>query len=162
MGSSPLTRGKHVAHREERRHVGLIPTHAGKTSTKLSPRSLTRAHPRSRGENRSPNPNPTTATGSSPLTRGKQALRVDRVVGVGLIPADAGKTSRFGDFGWGTAGSSPLTRGKPESRHTGNTAPRLIPAHAGKTDRPPSRRRQHPAHPHSRGKNSSTALIVIW
>ena len=50
-GSSPLTRGKHVAHRVERREIGLIPAHAGKTRDGVLKSMSIGAHPRSRGEN---------------------------------------------------------------------------------------------------------------
>ncbi|EDN80075.1 hypothetical protein ACTODO_00511 [Schaalia dentiphila ATCC 17982] len=50
-GSSPLTRGKPPARVVSIEIVGLIPAHAGKTSSQtLTPCPAT-AHPRSRGEN---------------------------------------------------------------------------------------------------------------
>ena len=54
-------------------------------------------------------------------------------------------------------GSSPLTRGKPRRLPTSPQVPRLIPAHAGKTPRERCRRRPSPAHPRSRGENSTAA-----
>ena len=91
-GSSPLTRGKRVPRTPRDDGDGLIPAHAGKT-TKTAPRpAWSRAHPRSRGENR-PKVTPRLPfVGSSPLTRGKQRRRLVRRVGGGLIPAHAGKT----------------------------------------------------------------------
>ena len=71
LGSSPLTRGKL---RDEWRTVlrhGLIPAHAGKTSTTSARTFRSRAHPRSRGENRPVPSLPDPRVGSSPLTRGK-------------------------------------------------------------------------------------------
>ena len=53
MGSSPLTRGKPRSAVQDHESDGLIPAHAGKTSTALSTASRAPAHPRSRGENRS-------------------------------------------------------------------------------------------------------------
>ena len=50
-GSSPLTRGKLEVRLRRGRGLGLIPAHAGKTTTSLSEVSGARAHPRSRGEN---------------------------------------------------------------------------------------------------------------
>ena len=90
------------------------------------------AHPRSRGENSSARKRPASARGSSPLTRGKRALRSVQGLQSRLIPAHAGKTvfmivvvatdtahprSRGENPGatheaWTKAGSSPLTRGK--------------------------------------------------
>ena len=132
-GSSPLTRGKLAGLGYSSAWGGLIPAHAGKTTTPL-PRSRSWwAHPRSRGENDAGAPHPRARFGSSPLTRGKLdvGVGVDQVGG--LIPAHAGKTfSRSARAVGATAhprsrgenpatsrvspcreGSSPLTRGKP-------------------------------------------------
>ena len=73
MGSSPLTRGKHVGVRSADQPPRLIPAHAGKTGHPLTRGRRGRSHPRSRGEN----------------TAGDQPLRPR-----GLIPAHAGKTRR--------------------------------------------------------------------
>ena len=51
-GSSPLTRGKPRPSANGTRTMGLIPAHAGKTTTLLGTLAASRAHPRSRGENR--------------------------------------------------------------------------------------------------------------
>ena len=51
LGSSPLTRGKPATPAFSVTSSGLIPAHAGKTYQPGPPRSLPRAHPRSRGEN---------------------------------------------------------------------------------------------------------------
>ena len=53
-GSSPLTRGKPVLDAGFGGEVGLIPAHAGKTTLSDTEHTLSRAHPRSRGENRPP------------------------------------------------------------------------------------------------------------
>ena len=74
-GSSPLTRGKHGFVVPERFHPGLIPAHAGKTSTPSPPRERLKAHPRSRGENRRVPLFGPRVRGSSPLTRGKRGGR---------------------------------------------------------------------------------------
>ena len=91
-GSSPLTRGKLSGLCLGRFGPGLIPAHAGKTSS-LRRRSRTRrAHPRSRGENGKPTWPAGWNPGSSPLTRGKLGYRAPLVATDGLIPAHAGKT----------------------------------------------------------------------
>ena len=54
-GSSPLTRGKPMSASRWRARLGLIPAHAGKTAIFCAILGLSRAHPRSRGENRSGN-----------------------------------------------------------------------------------------------------------
>ena len=50
-GSSPLTRGKHLAIQVGLAAGGLIPAHAGKTASASPFAWTTWAHPRSRGEN---------------------------------------------------------------------------------------------------------------
>ena len=50
-GSSPLTRGKRQRWNGPRGGIGLIPAHAGKTSSSIRRGPTLRAHPRSRGEN---------------------------------------------------------------------------------------------------------------
>ena len=52
-GSSPLTRGKPVALHHLVLVRGLIPAHAGKTTSQPAWIAASRAHPRSRGENTS-------------------------------------------------------------------------------------------------------------
>ena len=90
-GSSPLTRGKQHP-RQPRRHLKrLIPAHAGKTRSGASGGCQQRAHPRSRGENRSRPAKCLTSRGSSPLTRGKCVTRPIYMTLSGLIPAHAGK-----------------------------------------------------------------------
>ena len=132
LGSSPLTRGKHVSDETTLAKCGLIPAHAGKTLGGRGMGSIARAHPRSRGENINAGSYLQTIEGSSPLTRGKPASTISRSFSNGLIPAHAGKTTRgravrfmggahprsrgensTGEYFGATAmGSSPLTRGK--------------------------------------------------
>ena len=152
-GSSPLTRGKHARLSACITGSGLIPAHAGKTTSGDHPTHEPRAHPRSRGENSGvPSIRPT-APGSSPLTRGKRGIIKGGDSAARLIPAHAGKTARTDttrarrrahprsrgenkNF-WSTVlqplGSSPLTRGKLRLRCVGHLGLGLIPAHAGKT-----------------------------
>ena len=136
QGSSPLTRGKLA--RAERRRGGerLIPAHAGKTEATALVSEANTAHPRSRGENGAACAVAAGLGGSSPLTRGKPCAGVSGFAGWGLIPAHAGKTSRYCELciiapahprsrGENFSrpkvtpllpGSSPLTRGKPAGR----------------------------------------------
>ncbi|KXI17745.1 hypothetical protein HMPREF3227_01356 [Corynebacterium sp. CMW7794] len=69
-GSSPLTRG--APRRGELVYIlqGLIPAHAGSTCLAIYFFSLTRAHPRSRGEHPRWGTTHWGTDGSSPLTRG--------------------------------------------------------------------------------------------
>ena len=72
-GSSPLTRGKLPTGHRANPHQRLIPAHAGKTEIPNAQRRVSRAHPRSRGENPEGRRRRPRTTGSSPLTRGKRA-----------------------------------------------------------------------------------------
>ena len=93
------------------------------------------------------------ALGSSPLTRGKLAIRRGREVQGGLIPAHAGKTT-------GRARPAGQRRAHPRSRgenveplnrvtvHEGSS-----PLTRGKTTCVPFRRQVQAAHPRSRGEN---------
>ena len=134
-----------------------------------------RAHPRSRGENVRVTNHCGGAPGSSPLTRGKPRANREGRIGEGLIPAHAGKTLASGRGrkateahprsrgensharprpDW-TRGSSPLTRGKHAASVNRRMEHGLIPAHAGKTSLAASPSSRRPAHPRSRGENTS-------
>ena len=92
-GSSPLTRGKRQASCVDVLLIGLIPAHAGKTSTRRESRLPFGAHPRSRGENPIRSRTLAAASGSSQLTRGKPGAGLELDLRPRLIPAHAGKTS---------------------------------------------------------------------
>ena len=93
-GSSPLTRGKLRPRAERRACRGLIPAHAGKTSTAIARPPRNGAHPRSRGENAIVGFPVALIRGSSPLTRGKPPASEAAKTHERLIPAHAGKTAR--------------------------------------------------------------------
>ena len=173
-GSSPLTRGKRRRSRRVRGLRGLIPAHAGKTSTATARPTRNGAHPRSRGENGANSSTPPLQRGSSPLTRGKHASLYPVRGCERLIPAHAGKTMRsnrnmrmrrahprsrgenplMSVTMIASAGSSPLTRGKQGVRNARNSSLGLIPAHAGKTATPRPLSQSPGAHPRSRGENT--------
>ena len=152
-GSSPLTRGKHQIGILDSTDGRLIPAHAGKTRSRRRNAPGRKAHPRSRGENRSLLTDLISPSGSSPLTRGKLVPVLHYLPLKGLIPAHAGKTWTRGSagaprrahprsrgenqghriFDRSDNGSSPLTRGKRSARAGLRSWRRLIPAHAGKT-----------------------------
>ena len=178
-GSSPLTRGKPDAGRARLVPGGLIPTHAGKTSSSNATSATCRAHPHSRGENVKTVLTMFHTVGSSPLTRGKPCLVRNMSPLGGLIPTHAGKTSGLSDApptyrahphsrgenisalpsSTRRMGSSPLTRGKRvRGRHIGEREG-LIPTHAGKTSS--TNRILSPtwAHPHSRGENRDVVSL---
>ena len=111
------------------------------------------AHPRVCGENHLFQPSAATFRGSSPRVRGKRGICRCGCIGLGLIPACAGKTMSIsttrtrkpahprvcGENGVGdagaaeAAGSSPRVRGKQARGHGDFWLVRLIPACAGKT-----------------------------
>ena len=93
-GSSPLTRGKLGHFLVFLCERGLIPAHAGKTVFGAYGYASVRAHPRSRGENKTQCRRWACRGGSSPLTRGKRKIMTAKIKGTGLIPAHAGKTTR--------------------------------------------------------------------
>ena len=133
LGSSPLTRGKHVSRCGWVWRLGLIPAHAGKTWSRPLTGVGTWAHPRSRGENTAAGLPAAGAGGSSPLTRGN---------------------SRSSPAATSIRGSSPLTRGKLGNDLHACLDVGLIPAHAGKTKAPPRPVSICRAHPRSRGENA--------
>ena len=91
-GSSPLTRGRRSPHRWGQQDAGLIPAHAGSTpAASVAARDL-EAHPRSRGVDPAGILSSPSATGSSPLTRGRPGSAAATLSPTGLIPAHAGST----------------------------------------------------------------------
>ena len=91
--------------------LGLIPAHAGSTTSELETYTSRRAHPRSRGEHRVTVNGKQSPSGSSPLTRGALPLVLRDWGLIGLIPAHAGST--FGLlWGLGRRGAHPRSRGE--------------------------------------------------
>ena len=180
-GSSPLTRGKRQGTWLQDNVHGLIPAHAGKTSSPPSWEPGRAAHPRSRGENFLIVNVERKVDGSSPLTRGKHQTDRVRIHSRGLIPAHAGKTQQWPQPSASGAahprsrgenvivsvladtkrGSSPLTRGKLALHHLVVDQAGLIPAHAGKTGFTAAIRASPEAHPRSRGENL-IRMARVW
>ncbi len=74
-GSSPLARGAHTESAGVHLCLRLIPTHAGNIGTPQLRNGGRSAHPRSRGEHASAEPNTLSHCGSSPLARGTSSLK---------------------------------------------------------------------------------------
>ena len=89
----------------------LIPAHAGKTWMSEGREAMRPAHPRSRGENVKVTLRANVADGSSPLTRGKQAVGPLGPGGGRLIPAHAGKTI-YVDWATLSQAAHPRSRGE--------------------------------------------------
>ena len=111
----------------------LIPAHAGKTLGLISTDGITKAHPRSRGENIARDIEAWGDYGSSPLTRGKLRAHERREMERMAHPRSRGENQRSSDRDRAEGGSSPLTRGKLRAIAVVDLSDRLIPAHAGKT-----------------------------
>ena len=175
----PRSRGEQADSVERKAREGLIPAHARKTNSPRTGLRWESAHPRSRGENVREGAVGAPVGGSSPPTRGKLLVHVERRLIHRLIPAHAGKTSRpdpprtsrpahprsrgENDSQAGSWqpwwGSSPLTRGKRARRSGGRTRWRLIPSHAGKTTHSVKETPAHRVHPRSHGENGSS---ICW
>ena len=159
----------------------LIPARAGKTRAGGPRHRREWAHPRSRGENRSAGVHSMSASGSSPLARGKLMQVISALLPVRLIPARAGKTftalekiaftpahprsrgenlSNLGSV-LSTSGSSPLARGKRRRKIRDCKSCRLIPARAGKTLARSAQESPRAAHPRSRGENLAPVTSVV-
>ena len=140
-------RGKQRPWRVDAGASGLIPAHAGKTTTSAFARVRAAAHPRACGENRTPLAGVHGRAGSSPRMRGKLKSTRAKFQDLGLIPAHAGKTRRPLPARF-DSGAHPRACGENKRHEKGSTQrPWLIPAHAGKTwsfFRAASRVRAHP------------------
>ncbi len=112
-GSSPLTRGARAAPGPRNEVLGLIPAHAGSTSSPWEPGPGRSAHPRSRGEHRVAERGKSRLPGSSPLTRGALPRRPQIRVVDRLIPAHAGSTSALRTPARGSS-AHPRSRGEHE------------------------------------------------
>ena len=179
-GSSPLTRGARAAPGPRNEVLGLIPAHAGSTSSPWEPGPGRSAHPRSRGEHRVAERGKSRLPGSSPLTRGAPRGRAGKVPAARLIPAHAGSTTpapanpsggpahprsrgehiRTQDARARVIGSSPLTRGARVVAPTMSKGKRLIPAHAGSTQHTAQSANTTAAHPRSRGEHVTPEVIA--
>ena len=173
-GSSPLTRGAPPTGPTPQTRRGLIPAHAGSTTSNNIHQTMSGAHPRSRGEHTIRPFKMAGNPGSSPLTRGARSSRSFCIPLPGLIPAHAGSTF-FQEFLHSPARAHPRSRGEHPGFHGINSDPqgsspltrgaqvqvvdvliiyRLIPAHAGSTPSSRSRSSSLSAHPRSRGEHS--------
>ena len=175
-GSSPRGRGKPLEVQDAGGVPRLIPAWAGKTDSPHRRCAPPAAHPRVGGENKTNDLIGVAADGSSPRGRGKHQEPDFECLGVGLIPAWAGKTwnmlmmrsatgahPRVGGENRSlpgpsrkSGGSSPRGRGKPRRPLLNRNRAGLIPAWAGKTTGCHPRLLLRWAHPRVGGEN------VFW
>ena len=170
-GSSPHTRGLLLTDFNGAMGTRIIPAHAGFTLPGVSYALSTSDHPRTRGVYETPLGEYIHTSGSSPHTRGLQALVRRISAAQGIIPAHAGFTrSRPRRRGGGRdhprtrgvysgaeqptrqlVGSSPHTRGLPDGRLAQAVGRGIIPAHAGFTSRALRHAARLRDHPRTRG-----------
>ena len=156
----------------------LTPADAGRTTTLAAGTTAAAAHPRRRGEDVGVDLRGVDGVDSPPQTRGGQPGPGGGAQGVGLTPADAGRTgSCSGSWcGWPahprrrgedpgphrgpslTEGSPPQTRGGRLGLAGGALHDRLTPADAGRTSTPSSPSSTSGAHPRRRGEDSAAAI----
>ena len=91
-GSSPLARGPPCLDAFHNYAAGLIPARAGTTAPRSRTSTITRAHPRSRGDHPETHKPRKNNQGSSPLARGPPEETFTSMRWPGLIPARAGTT----------------------------------------------------------------------
>ena len=174
-GSSPLARGTRVHRLHNVAAFRLIPARAGNTCSSGVRLFQYSAHPRSRGEHKTPRPGLGARFGSSPLARGTRNHVHERPALHRLIPARAGNTLVTSPSPRSTAahprsrgehqmpalvqlkavGSSPLARGTLGKVPQRCLLGRLIPARAGNTLLVIPRQITGAAHPRSRGEHYS-------
>ena len=178
-GSSPHTRGLREAEAGAWGPGGIIPAHAGFTSSHTQFSPTIRDHPRTRGvycRALCPGVRP---AGSSPHTRGLPG-KDDTITPVTrIIPAHAGFTPAVSEqeawerdhprtrgvyvmviiFLLGSGGSSPHTRGLPVPATPDCPWDGIIPAHAGFTTHPVPRWGTTTDHPRTRGVYTSRVRL---
>ena len=181
-GSSPHTRGLRAGRWAGVGRGGIIPAHAGFTSSSTSGIFGLQDHPRTRGVYVAAVAVPAFKLGSSPHTRGLPVGGRGRGGPTGIIPAHAGFTKTSppalrrmrdhprtrGVYPSGPSpastlsGSSPHTRGLPVVRFSEDEDAGIIPAHAGFTTSPPELSVPAADHPRTRGVYNFNVLWSGW
>ena len=146
-------RGKLRISRGMRSFHGLIPAHAGKTSSSHGRVVPGRAHPRACGENIYAALRELRDEGSSPRMRGKRELADILGTDAEAHPRACGENMQSEVRGNPLRGSSPRMRGKPGGSAASVVQVGLIPAHAGKTYLIDAHQLQPRAHPRACGEN---------
>ena len=155
VGSPPLTRGIQKREMQSGVAVRFTPAHAGNTALGVLFGSMTKVHPRSRGEYCHPRLQKLATEGSPPLTRGIRGQHFGFDISTGFTPAHAGNTIAMPLLSPGCKvhprsrgeyicnylrqrkewGSPPLTRGIHPDLSDYEKQEGFTPAHAGNTRR---------------------------
>ena len=173
QGSSPHARGTLHILEFDHMAIGIIPACAGNTFSYFWMMSLSRDHPRMRGEHKPSSRSSLNSRGSSPHARGTPALSRAWLQPAGIIPACAGNTHRHqagagnlrdhprmrGEHNQSAQMSTDLTGSSPHARGTQCCRPivrgeiGIIPACAGNTDTNRHMVRHLGDHPRMRGEH---------
>ena len=152
-GSPPRMRGKPLPAACVLSKRRITPADAGKTSGWKFAKTACWDHPRGCGENLPVSDDVSSMMGSPPRMRGKPFVAAFCSVGIGITPADAGKTQRtkqkrlqakdhprgcgenirYCNFAFRNKGSPPRMRGKRCGQNPLRCSPGITPADAGKT-----------------------------
>ena len=179
-GSSPHTRGTHLARHPPGGHRRFIPAYAGNATTCLPERKAETVHPRIRGERHCRKRVRSMSIGSSPHTRGTRSIRAGASRSGRFIPAYAGNAERplNGRCHFSVhprirgerptsppgrspgIGSSPHTRGTHRLRLVGQGGQRFIPAYAGNASWTLASFTLTSVHPRIRGERTSNKLLI--
>ena len=160
-GSSPHTRGLHLAASGEHAAERIIPAHAGFTRGPRNRCLRWPDHPRTRGVYLTPSRTVSFRAGSSPHTRGLRTGVGASAVRGRIIPAHAGFTHARSAPGR-PGEDHPRTRGVYDGQAPGaGPGVGIIPAHAGFTRRPPPPGPPPSDHPRTRGVYMKNALVTL-
>ena len=158
VGSSPRMRGSPAWSDARRTGSGIIPAHAGLTTSTAAWPSLQRDHPRACGAHMCNYSAPNGGEGSSPRMRGSQVRRHDDRQHFGIIPAHAGLTAGIKSKVTIISGSSPRMRGSLLKYAPMATDFGIIPAHAGLTHDLAQLRHKRRDHPRACGAHDLASL----
>ena len=152
-GSSPHTRGAHLAGGGGGVDVGIIPAYAGSTRSCSGLTCSTGDHPRIRGEHSLDYEHGVGTVGSSPHTRGAQGSNATTKLGSGIIPAYAGSTGVWRSSRRGP-GDHPRIRGEHRARPAPRSPARGSSPHTRGAPGPLMIRPRRPGdHPRIRGEH---------
>ena len=180
IGSPPQVRGKLLSTTALHAAARITPAGAGKTCGQKRQQPRFRDHPRRCGENTFLPTSSKTKTGSPPQVRGKQTHLLRLLIGAGITPAGAGKTSikingdkitvdhprRCGENCYTSViysivkGSPPQVRGKRKVNIIHAASVGITPAGAGKTHDYAEARYWRRDHPRRCGENSAKARVT--
>ena len=135
IGSPPRMRGKLASAMPIYPADRITPADAGKTTGQKATQWRLEDHPRGCGENTQIPSAQLVQLGSPPRMRGKRSNFSPRCIGLGITPADAGKTPYMYVSKKSPNGSPPRMRGKPMLLHVCIDRVGITPADAGKTRR---------------------------